>query len=164
MKETAVEQIPLFEGGAPGSGDAECAPLPRQAAASAQTSDAVHPLSVAMLLALDEEYRDRAAAGTLPRITPKRLNPHGRAWLPILRTQCDAWTVQVMFSNTWRAHQFGRTDDWVLIHFERDGEAGQATVVTERKGRLRGKRVVRGRELESLRVHEAATSPSRLAG
>ncbi|MAG31267.1 MAG: hypothetical protein CL908_10320 [Deltaproteobacteria bacterium] len=51
-----------------------------------------------------------------------------------------------MFSNTARAHQLGRTGDWVVIYYERNGDEGQCTVVSEHTGRLAGKRVVRGRE------------------
>jgi putative hydrolase len=57
-----------------------------------------------------------------------------------------------LFSNTARAHQFGRTDDWVVIASDsRDGD-GQWTVVTARTGSLQGRRVVRGREDECARL------------
>jgi len=49
------------------------------------------------------------------------------------------------------AHRLGRTDDWVVLYYEGRGREGQATVVTERTGRLRGRRVVRGRELACFR-------------
>ncbi len=42
------------------------------------------------------------------------------------------------------------THDWVIIYYERNGDEGQATVVTERHGRMAGARVVRGREDECL--------------
>ena len=49
-----------------------------------------------------------------------------------------------------RAHELERTRDWVVIYFYDDHhEEGQRTVVTETHGRLKGKRVVRGREAES---------------
>ena len=38
--------------------------------------------------------------------------------------------------------------DWVVIYFERDGHEGQCTIVTEYRGPLTEKRVVRGRENE----------------
>jgi len=54
-----------------------------------------------------------------------------------------------MFSNTARAHEFGRTRDWVVIYFHADHrEEGQRTVVAETHGPLEGRRVVRGREPE----------------
>jgi hypothetical protein len=43
-----------------------------------------------------------------------------------------------------------RAGDWVVIHFDRDGTESQSTVVTERSGPLKGKRVVRGRENDCL--------------
>jgi Holliday junction resolvasome RuvABC DNA-binding subunit len=105
--------------------------------------------SVATLLAVDAEYRARAAAGTLRRIAPRRFNPERVAWLPILHAERDGWSFTALFSNTARAHALGATSDWVVLFFERDGEEGSATVVTERSGPLAGLRVVRGRERES---------------
>lgn len=104
---------------------------------------------VSLLLALDRAYRTRARAGTLPKIAPKRFNPDGKFWLPVMHSQRDAWHFTVLFSNTARAHQLGRTGDWVVIYYE-DGarHEGQCTVVTETRGPLAGKRVVRGREAE----------------
>ncbi len=53
-----------------------------------------------------------------------------------------------LFSNTARAHELGRTGDWVVLFYERNGDSGQCTVVTETRGPLAGRRVVRGRESE----------------
>jgi len=39
--------------------------------------------SVQVLLDVDREYREKARAGSLPGIAPRRLNPEGRAWLPV---------------------------------------------------------------------------------
>ncbi len=107
---------------------------------------------VALLLDVDAEYRRRAAAGELRLIAPRRFNPEGRAWLPILHTQRDRWHFTALFSNTARAHQLGRTDDWVIVTFADDGHhERQRTVVTETRGPLEGERVVRGREAECVR-------------
>ncbi len=106
--------------------------------------------SVAALLSADEEYRQKAAVDELPMIAPRRFNPTGEAWLPILHTERDGWHITALFSNTARAHELGRTHDWVVIYA--DGEHGaeqRFTVVTEYQGDLAGRRVVRGRELES---------------
>jgi hypothetical protein len=103
---------------------------------------------VATILAVDEEYRRLAAAGALRRITPRRFNPGGAAWLPVLHTEKDGWSFTALFSNTARAHELGATQDWVVVYYERDGDEDQCTVVTERSGALRGRRVVRGREGE----------------
>ena len=101
---------------------------------------------VAILLEIDHLYRTQAKTGSLPRIAPNRNNPGGKAWLPILHTEQDAWHFTVMFSNTDRAHELGRTRDWVILYYDRDGHEDQCTVVTETRGRLAGQRVVRGRE------------------
>jgi Holliday junction resolvasome RuvABC DNA-binding subunit len=104
---------------------------------------------VAMLLDVDREYRERASAGDLPTIAPRRFNPSGEAWLPVLHTQRDAWHFTALFSNTAQAHQLGRTNDWVVLYFyDHEHAEGQHTVVTETHGALTGRRVVRGREAE----------------
>jgi hypothetical protein len=109
--------------------------------------------SVATLLAIDELYRQKAAAGALHRIAPRRFNPHGDAWLPVLHDDRDGWSFSALFSNTALAHQLGRTHDWVVIHYDRAGSEGTCTVVTERRGKLAHRRVVRGREAECARHH-----------
>lgn len=102
---------------------------------------------VDLLLDVDAEYRKQAAADRLPKIAPKRFNPSGEAWLPLLHTERAAWRFTVLFSNTARAHELDRTHDWVVIYFHADDEPeGQRTVVTETRGALASKRVVRGRE------------------
>jgi DNA polymerase (family X) len=104
---------------------------------------------VAMLLDVDREYRERAAAGELPTIAPRRFNPSGEAWLPVLHAVRGDWHFTALFSNTAQAHQLGRTRDWVVLYFYDDEHAeGQHTVVTETHGALVGRRVVRGREAD----------------
>lgn len=104
---------------------------------------------VAVLLDVDHEYRVRADAGELPKIAPRRFNPEGRAWLPVLHTSRGKWHFTALFSNTAKAHELGRTHDWVVLYFDDDHHAErQCTVVTEARGALAGKRVVRGREAE----------------
>lgn len=114
-----------------------------------QAADADVP-EVTVLLEVDEEYRQKAAQNALPRIAPRRFNPDGKAWLPILHVTKGRWHFTALFSNTAQAHRLKRTRDWVVIYFyDGDHHEGQCTVVTER-GRtpLRGQRVVRGREGE----------------
>lgn len=107
---------------------------------------------VALLLDVDAEYRRKAAAGELDTIAPKRFNPQGKAWLPILHTERGVWSFTVLFSNTARAHEGGKTDDWVVVYFQREGQSEeQRTVVTQAQGALAGQRVVRGREAETRR-------------
>ncbi len=112
---------------------------------------------IAVLLDVDREYRGKAERGSLQKIAPKRFNPSGEAWLPILHTERGAWHFTTMFSNTARAHDLERTDDWVVVYFHSDSEPeGQHTIVTETRGSLIGKRVVRGREQECRSYYEAS--------
>ena len=108
--------------------------------------------SVDILQDVDREYRDKANAGSLPKIAPRRMNPEGKAWLPVLHTRFGPWHFTALFSNTERAHELHRIFEWVVIFYsDPEGGEGQATVVTERRGALTGKRVVRGREPECAR-------------
>lgn len=105
--------------------------------------------AVRLLLAIDRQYREQAAANALPTIAPVRFNPANEAWLPVLHCERDGWQFTTMFSNTAQAHQLNRTRDWVRIfHYDSENSEGQHTVVTETHGPLAGKRVVRGRETE----------------
>lgn len=110
---------------------------------------------VAELLDVDREYRTSAAAGRLRKIAPRRFNPRGEAWLPVLHTQRGERHYTALYSNTARAHELRRTRDWVVIYW--DGTAGehQSTVVTAHQGPLRGERVVRGRESECAEFYKA---------
>lgn len=105
---------------------------------------------VGLLLQVDEEYRRRAAAGALRTIAPRRFNPTGEAWLPVMQRTLEGWRVRALFSNTAVAHQQNATREWVVLYFDKDGEEGQCTVVTAHGGPLDGRRVVRGREVECL--------------
>jgi putative hydrolase len=113
---------------------------------------------VEALLDVDGEYRKKAAEGRLPTIAPRRFNPAGEAWLPVLHTERDAWRFTVLFSNTALAHKLRRTRDWVVVYFHTDTRPeGQRTVVTETRGPLAGERVIRGREAE-CRAYYASRS------
>jgi hypothetical protein len=104
---------------------------------------------VGMLLDVDRIYRERAKAGSLRMIAPRRFNPEGRAWLPILHARHGDWHFTALFSNTARAHDLGKTGDWVVIYAHiADGPEERWTVVTETRGPMAGERVVRGRERE----------------
>jgi hypothetical protein len=108
---------------------------------------------VDILLAIDREYREKARDGSLPMIAPRRLNPEGKTWLPVLHRRYAPWHFTALFSNTERAHRLHRVYDWVVIFYEGADDTGQATVVTERRGALTGERVVRGREPECARYY-----------
>jgi len=117
--------------------------------------------SVEVLLDVDAEYRRRAAGRRLPRIAPRRFNAAGTAWLPVLHTERDEWRFTALFSNTEMAHQLDRTRDWVVVYFHEEGEPeGQRTIVTETRGSLQGRRVVRGREPECAAYYAAHAATS----
>jgi Holliday junction resolvasome RuvABC DNA-binding subunit len=108
---------------------------------------------VEALLDVDREYREAAAADRLPKIAPRRFNPNGEAWLPVLHTQRGDWHFTALYSNTARAHELGRTRDWVVIYAaDRDHAERPYTVVTVTAGPMAGRRVVRGRESECREV------------
>lgn len=104
---------------------------------------------VATLLEVDAQYRHAAAANALPLLAPRRFNPEHKRWLPVLHTDRGGWHFTALYSNTARAHELGRTADWVVLYFyDGDHRESQRTVVTETQGPLKGKRVVRGSEAE----------------
>jgi len=118
---------------------------------------AAPPIDV--LLDVDREYRTKAARGELRKIAPKRFNPSNEAWLPVLHTRRGDWLFTVLFSNTERAHELGKTGDWVVAYFHIGHEPeAQCTIVTETRGPLEGRRVVRGREGECIAYYAGATA------
>jgi putative hydrolase len=113
------------------------------------------------ILEVDREYREKATAGSLRTIAPRRFNPEGKAWLPVLHTERGRWVFTALYSNSARAHELGRTRDWVVVYYYDDNHLeGQHTVVTERGGPMTSRRVVRGREAE-CRNHYAREEKSR---
>jgi len=110
--------------------------------------------SIEELLAVDREYREKAAANQLYKFAPRRFNPTGEAWLPVLHTQRGQRHYTALFSNTARAHQKGKTQDWVVLFYDDGDRESQCTVITAEWGPLEGRRIVRGRELECMRYYE----------
>jgi putative hydrolase len=111
-----------------------------------------------LLLDVDREYREKA--DRLPRIAPRRFNPTGERWLPVLHTERGDWHFTALYSNTALAHRLGRTRDWVVVYFHADHEPeGQRTVVTETRGPFIGRRVVRGGEAEGRERRAAPPTP-----
>ena len=102
---------------------------------------------------MDAEYRRRAESDDLKKIAPRRFNPEGKAWLPILHTEHGDWSFTALFSNTAKAHELDKTHDWVVIYYDREGTEDQCTVITMHGGPLDGKRVVRGREEETRQYY-----------
>jgi putative hydrolase len=120
----------------------------RPSAAALREPDRTGP-TAALLLDMDRKYRLGSQADELPKIAPRRFNPDREAWLPVMHSDREGWHCTVLYSNTARAHELGRTHDWVVIYgYEGEHRESQHTVVTETHGPLVGRRVVRGREAE----------------
>jgi putative hydrolase len=120
----------------------------RRPPARVQSRQARDEPPLAELLSIDEEYRAKAGRGDIALIAPKRFNPTGEAWLPVLHTRRGDRHYTALYSNTARAHELGTTRDWVVVYRDDPGGDGQWTIVTARLGKLRGRRIVRGREVE----------------
>lgn len=121
--------------------------LGRVATRAPQHDDVRPPVS--LLLDVDQRYRAAAAREALPTIAPRRFNPTHEAWLPVMHSTRRGWHFTALHSNTARAHELGRTRDWVVLYYyDHDERERQCTVVTETSGPLAGRRVVRGREAE----------------
>jgi DNA polymerase (family X) len=129
--------------------DALVGRLGRVGRGSAPSHEAPPP--VEEILDVDRQYRDEASSGALPRIAPRRFNPRHEAWLSVLHTRRGDREYTALYSNTARAHELGRTEDWVVLYVDGSsfGER-QCTVITAERGPLRGRRIVRGREQECL--------------
>lgn len=127
---------------------------------------------VSLLLEADAIYRRKAEAGELRQIAPRRFNPEGVAWLPILHLRRGDWHLTLLYSNSAQAHDLGRVRDWVVVYFHHGfGPESQSTIVTETHGPLGGHRVVRGREDDCARYYagvgrtgEGRASPASVAG
>ena len=138
--------------------------VPAEDLAKAQESKKEHAaaprnapqIPVALILEMDAEYREKAAAKKLKMIAPRLLNPEKKAWLPLLATLRKGWKFTIMFSNTATAHKLGKTNDWVVVYYESGKGENQCTVVTEQRGAMKGKRVIRGREKECGLFYGAA--------
>ncbi|MFB6372855.1 MAG: helix-hairpin-helix domain-containing protein, partial [Bradymonadaceae bacterium] len=80
---------------------------------------------VDVVLEVDRIYRQKAEADQLRRIAPRRFNPNHERWLPVMEIERESWSFTVLFSNTKRAHELDKTDDWVVIYYERGDIEGQ---------------------------------------
>ena len=117
------------------------------------------------LLDVDREYREQAASNLLHKFAPRRLNPTGKAWLPVLHTQRGSRHYTALFSNTPRAHKRGKTHDWVVLFYDNGTRESQCTIITGEWGILQGHRIVSGREAECIRFYsspddDSPTTPS----
>lgn len=115
--------------------------------------------TIAEILDVDREYRQKSSQDLLPKIAPKRFNPRHEKWLPILHTTRGRRHYTAMFSNTPRAHELNKTSDWVIIYYDGGGGERQCTAITSTFGPLQDKRIIRGREVECLQYYRRP-SPS----
>ena len=115
--------------------------------------------SVSELLDVDREYREKAAAGILTKVAPRRFNPEGEAWLPILHTARKQRHYTAVFSNTARAHELGKTRDWVVLFCDNGDTEDRFTVITSEFGPLQGRRLVAGREVECAKYYAHSAAP-----
>ena len=111
---------------------------------------------VTELLDIDREYRQKAAAGKLTQIAPRRFNPKREFWLPVLHTMRNGRHYTALFSNTAHAHELGKTRDWVVLFCDNGDREHRFTVITSEFGRLQGERIVAGREAECEKYYEQA--------
>ena len=105
---------------------------------------------VGELLDVDREYRERAERGALRTIAPRRFNPTHEAWLPVMHAERAGRHYTALYSNTARAHEAGKTRDWVVLHYDGGDRERQYTLITSERGPLAGRRIVRGREAECV--------------
>ncbi|MDP6466133.1 MAG: helix-hairpin-helix domain-containing protein [Pirellulaceae bacterium] len=135
-------------------------PMPKNSPATAEME---LEAPIKELLDVDRQYRELAKKQQLPRIAPRRFNPTHEAWLPVLHTERESRHYTALFSNSVRAHELGTTHDWVVIYRDDNDNHGQWTVITSNFGKLRGKRIVRGREAEcaSYYTRQAALATAR---
>jgi DNA polymerase (family X) len=115
---------------------------------------------VAELLDIDREYREKAAAGKLAQIAPRRFNPEREFWLPVLHTTQNGRHYTALFSNTAHAHERGKTLDWVVLFCDNGATEHRFTVITSEFGRLQGERIVAGREPECEKYYDRALTRS----
>jgi hypothetical protein len=127
-------------------------PLVQRSAQRGRTSESKQLINE--LLSVDAEYRREVVVGRLPKIAPKRFNPDGVAWLPILHTQRFGRHYTALYSNTAHAHEAGAVGDWVIVHRDDQTAPGQWTIITSQFGPLAGHRLVLGNQDECLVFYE----------
>ncbi len=108
------------------------------------------------MLEIDRIYRERAARGQLVTVAPRRFNPTGEAWLPILRVKRHGRRYCAYYANTARSHQLDHLYDWVVVFCLDKESFGRWTVLTSTYGTLRGRRIVRGQEAECKQYYGKA--------
>lgn len=63
-------------------------------------ADPANEPPVSLLLEADALYRKKDSAGELRQIAPRRFNPEGVAWLPVLHLRRGDWHLTLLYSTT----------------------------------------------------------------
>ena len=110
--------------------------------------------TIAELLSVDREFRRMASAGAKVVSTHNRMTTVA-SHQPVLETVRAGRKYTARFSDTPRALSLGKTRDWVVLSSEGPEGRRHHTVVTMWTGWLKGRRIVRSRELECANYHIA---------
>lgn len=105
---------------------------------------------VADILAIDAEYRE------VLRKERTQQGRHDLTWQPFFRRERSGWRFRARPCKIALAYRMGKVGDWITVSFENGITSGERIVLTETRGDLRGRRVVRGREREGIRQTGAA--------
>lgn len=97
------------------------------------------------LLAADQQFRTKIAKK--PHQVDDKTQDFVRRF-QTLHCQFGDWTFRIQHSFSPLAQRLGRSQDWVVIQFQKGELSGERTIVTESREFLCGQRVVRGREYE----------------
>ena len=72
----------------------------------------------------------------------------------------DGRHYTALFSNTARAHEQGKTRDWVVLFCDNGDAEHRFTVITSEFGPLEGERIVAGREAECEKYYKRTSDQS----
>ncbi|QDT02104.1 hypothetical protein K227x_04750 [Rubripirellula lacrimiformis] len=114
-------------------------------------------ISVDELLDIDREYRERANDDSLAKTGSVHTEK-----TPIVHAQRNGRHYTAMFSHTANANQQHATHDWVVVYRDDANAHGRWTIITSKFGKLKGLRIVRGREddcQDYYRRHNAYHQP-----
>ena len=81
----------------------------------------------------------------------------------VIHTRRNGRRYSALYSPTPLARRLRRDRDWVVIELEQRGPNPRWTIVTERRGVMKGKRVVRSREVECFWFYQMRRRPHRAA-
>ena len=77
---------------------------------------------MALWRATDRVIKSKSgSSGAIAEDFAPSIYPTGKRWLPIMHLERDGWWFSALYANTARAHELGKTHDWVVIYYEREG-------------------------------------------